>query len=132
FREAGRDPSLEPSAQLFLGLISLRQGGGEAAARSFEAAAARDPTLAPTATSLLRLARREGRVVLSLLAGPSGDSNGDLAPDGAPTSGGSADSGGTIAAGVPLRPSGQRGPCVSARAIDRKLLAFTPIEHGDA
>jgi tetratricopeptide (TPR) repeat protein len=130
FREAQRDPLLEPSAQLFLGLISLREGGGQAAATSFEAAAAKDPTLAPTATSLLRLARREGRVVLSLLAGPSGDSNVDLAPDGSPTSGGSADSAGTVAAGVLLRPSGESGPFVSASGTYRKLARFTQFDLG--
>ena len=130
FREAERDPSLAPSAQLFLGLISLRQGGGEAAERSFEAAAARDPALAPTATSLLRLARREGRVVFSLVAGPSGDSNVDLAPDGSPTAGGSADSAGTVAAGLLLRPSGESGPFVSASGTYRKLARFTQFDLG--
>ena len=129
-REAERDPSLAPSAQLFLGLVSLRQGGGEAAARSFEAAAARDPTLGPTATNLLRLARREGRVVVSLLAGPSGDSNVDLAPDGSPTPGGSADSAGTVAASVLLRPSGESGPFVSASGTYRKLARFTQFDLG--
>src|SRR5438128_9681428 len=129
-RDAERDPALAPSAQLFLGLVSLRKGGGEEAARSFEAAAARDPAIAPAATSLLRLARREGRVVLSLLAGPSADSNVDLAPDGSPTSGGSADSGGTIAAGVLLRPSGESGPFVSASGTYRKLARFTQFDLG--
>ncbi len=131
-REAERDPTLAPSAQLFLGLVSLRQGGGEEAARSFEAAAARDPAIAPAAASLLRLARREGRIVFSLLAGPSADSNVDLAPDGSPTAGGSEDAAGTVAASLLVRPSGESGPFARASGSYRKLMRFTQFDLGAA
>ena len=131
-REAERDPTLAPSAQLFLGLVSLRQGGGEEAARSFESAAARDFAIAPTAASLLRLARREGRVVFSLLGGPSADSNVDLAPDGSPTAGGSEDAAGTVAASFLVRPSGESGPFVRASGTYRKLTRFTQFDLGVA
>jgi len=129
-REAERDPTLAPSAQLFLGLISLRQGEGEQAARSFEAAAGRDPVIAPAATSLLRLAQREGRVVFSLLAGPSADSNVDLAPDGSPTAGGSEDAAGTVAASLLVRPLGESGPFARASGSYRKLTRFTQFDIG--
>ena len=129
-REAERDSTLAPSARLFLGLIALRRGGGEEAAVDFEAAAATDRSLASTASSLLRLARREGRVVFSLLAGPSADSNVDLAPDGSPTAGGSGDAAGTLAATLLLRPSGESGPFARASGTYRKLSRFTQFDLG--
>jgi len=129
-REAERDSALAPSARLFLGLISLREGAGEQAARSFESAAASDPALSTTATSLLQIARREGPLVLSMLVGSSADSNVDLAPDGAPTPGGSGDGAGTAALLVLFRPSGESGPFARASGTYRKLGRFSAFDLG--
>lgn len=79
FREAAAAPDTRAAAELYLGLLALRGGRPGEAAPLFRSATA-DPSLAPVARELARQARREGRVVVSLLAEGGWDSNVDLDP----------------------------------------------------
>lgn len=129
--EAAKDPQLADEAGLFLGLIALRTGEADEAARRFEAAArSREPSLQGPAASLLRLARRGGRLSITGVASAGFDSNTDLAPDGAPTAGGSGDGAGVAGLSALLRPTGETGFYARAAGSYRKLLRFPAFDAG--
>lgn len=111
-REAASAAETRASAELYLGLIALRGGRPGEASPLFQAAIA-DPALAPVARELARAARREGRVVLSVLAEAGWDSNVELAPDGASPAG---DALGNLTALVTVAPWLERGPYARAAA----------------
>lgn len=71
-------------AHFFLGVIALRSGERAQALRELGLAAA-DPGYAEPAAELRRLARRQGRVSLSLLVAAEWDSNVRLLPEAPPT-----------------------------------------------
>jgi len=68
------------SAHFFLGLIALRRHERTRAVHELELAA-RDPAYTESATTLLRLARRDGPLAAVLLAEPELDTNPQLVPD---------------------------------------------------
>jgi tetratricopeptide (TPR) repeat protein len=121
FREAEQDPEARASAQLFLGLLALRRGRPAEAAPLLDSAAA-DPLLAPVARSLSRDLRRQGRVVVSLLAEGGWDSNADLRAGAsfAPRGAGDGFVGG--AAVISTAPWGESGPYARAAATWRDQL----------
>ncbi|HYD41042.1 MAG TPA: hypothetical protein VEB43_09430 [Anaeromyxobacter sp.] len=110
-REAADDEETRASAELYLGLLALRGGRPGEASPLFRSAAA-DPGLAPVARALARDARREGRVVLSLLGEASWDSNADVAPGGGIGPEDSADGVGGGTALLTVAPWRERGPYV--------------------
>jgi tetratricopeptide (TPR) repeat protein len=117
--EAGRERAHREAASFFLGLLALREGRGEAAAALLEASAA-DRGFGPAASDLARLARREGRVVLGLLAEVGWDSNLDLTPDGAGR--GERDGFGGGTALVRVAPRGDTGPYLRAAGTLREQV----------
>lgn len=118
-RAAERDPVHREEARFYLGLLALRAGDGGRAASLLEGAAA-NPALASPASDLARLARRDGRVILSLLAESGWDSNVNLGPGG-PL--GAAESDGTagLSAAALWRPRGSRGPYLRAAGLLHQL-----------
>lgn len=126
--EAQSDPRHASAANLFLGLLALREGRADAATW-FERASA-DAGLGASAASLLQLARRNGRLVLSALLGSGGDSNASLAPDGSPVPGGDADLASSAAASLLFRPEGESGFYARASGTYRKLVRFTGFDLG--
>jgi tetratricopeptide (TPR) repeat protein len=107
-------PAHRDAARLHLGLIRLRAGDGGAAAALFDAAGG-GPSLSEVAGDLARLARREGRLVLSLLAESGWDSNVTLAPAEA-VPGPEADGAYGLTGAALWRPLGTSGPYLRGSA----------------
>ncbi len=112
-REAERDPAHQEGASFFLGLVALRAGEGERAASLFEFAAA-DPRFASAGADLLRLARRQGRLTLSVLAESGYDTNVLLLPSGRQASGRPGDASAATTVAALARPLGASGPYARA------------------
>ena len=113
-RAAEAAPAHRDTARLYLGLLRLRAGDARDAAALFDAAGT-GPSLALVAGDLGRLARREGPLVLSLLAESAWDSNVTLAPaDETPGPEGDASAG--LTASALWRPRGTSGPYARAAA----------------
>ena len=112
-REAERDPAHREAASFFLGLVALRAGQGERAASLFEFASA-DVRFAAAGADLARLARREGRLMLSLLAESGYDSNVLLLPSGRQASGRPGDASAATTMAALARPLGASGPYARA------------------
>lgn len=144
-RSAEARPEHRDLARFYLGLVALR--GGEAArASSLFAAAAVNPTLGALAADLSRLARLDGRLVVSFLAESGFDTNVPLAPRGASTTGGATGGmtgggpGGTmngdglygLGASVLLRPSGLNGPYLRGGGSLRQQLRLGTYDLGGA
>jgi tetratricopeptide (TPR) repeat protein len=111
-RAAESSPAHREAARLYLGLLRLRAGETGEAAELFDAAAGR-PALAGIARDMGRVARRDGRLVLSVLAETAWDSNVTLAPEGAdpaPEDDGAAG----LTAELVWRPRGRSGPYLRA------------------
>lgn len=124
FREAeGYGPHRE-EARLYLGLIALRAGAGPEASALFESARA-NPALERDARELAWLARRDGRLVVALLAESGWDSNVNLAPTGEPSLTPESDGVIALAGSFLLRPNGSRGPYLRAAA-----LTHDPVDLG--
>jgi tetratricopeptide (TPR) repeat protein len=111
-RAAETAPAHRDAARLYLGLVRLRAGDAGDAAALFEAAGS-TPALGRIAADLGRLARREGRLVVSVLAESAWDSNVTLAPAGVPDE---ADEAFGMTAAAVWRPRGAMGPFVRASA----------------
>ena len=73
-----------PGAHFFRAVIALRHHEGGQAERELEIAA-RDPAYAPASATMLRIARRSGRLEALLFAGGEVDTNPQLVPDTPPT-----------------------------------------------
>lgn len=73
-----------PGAHFFRAVIALRHHEGGRAERELEIAA-RDPAYAPASETMLRIARRSGRLEALLFAGGEVDTNPQLVPDTPPT-----------------------------------------------
>jgi hypothetical protein len=107
-RLAEATPAQRDVARLFLGVVRLRAGDAPGAAALF-AAARESRGLAPAAEALGRLARRDGRLVLSLLVESGWDSNVTLAPSSDPSAA-EGDGFGGVSGAVLWRPLGPSGP----------------------
>jgi len=127
-REAREDPTHRELADLYLGLIALDDGDGVEAARLLDAAAA-GPGVAPIASDLARLARRTGKLVMSVLAESGWDSNAQLAPSGTPV-GTSSDGALGVTLTALFRPSGESGPYLRAGGTYHQQLRFGDLDQG--
>jgi tetratricopeptide (TPR) repeat protein len=112
-REAQAAPDTRAAAELYLGLLALRGGRPGEASPLFQSATA-DPALAPVARELARQARREGKVVVSLLGEVGWDSNVTLAPGGQLAPAGAGDGLGSLTGLVTVAPWLDRGPYARA------------------
>ncbi len=130
FQEAMADPAHRDAASFYLGLIALQQGAGPEAAALLDAAAS-NPGFAPAAADLARLARREGKLVLSVLGEAGWDSNAALAQSGTPVSS-SSDGAGALTFGALYRPNGDSGPYLRGLGSYRKQARFGEIDLGGA
>lgn len=128
-QEAARRPAHAPAARLYLGMLALRQGSGAQAAALFDAAAA-SPSLSRMASDLARLARREGRLVVSLLAESGWDSNVPLAASEIP--GGREDGAWALTGGALWRPRGANGPYLRANGSLHQQLSLDAYDVGAA
>ena len=142
--ELGEDAAAEPLldaaraspedadlANLYLGLLALREGSASKAATLFDAATA-SASIAPVASDLARLARSDARWALTLAASSGWDSNVNLAP--AHTSPArEADGLYALAATGVVRPWGSGGPYLRAQGLlDRQLnLEAYDVAGGD-
>lgn len=129
-REAAAAPAHREAAQFYLGLIALRGGESSEAVRLLDAAAA-SPGFAPVASDLARLARRTGKLVLSVLAESGWDSNAQLAPSGTPLATSNDGSFGLTGTGL-YRPMGESGPYLRASGLYRQQARFTDLDFGGA
>jgi tetratricopeptide (TPR) repeat protein len=132
FEIARRDPHIAPTASFFLGMLALGDGDGERAIALLAEAAAGDPRLAANASTLMVLARRGGRLVLSALSEVGYDSNVELLPDGTATPGAGADGSALVAAGLTGRPFGASGPYARLGGQYRKQFVITSFDLGQA
>jgi hypothetical protein len=132
-RSAEADPSTADSAKLFLGLIALRKGDADSALSQFRALSnAPDATLRSSAASLLRLAAREGRLVLSGTLEGGYDSNTDVTPGTQLLSSSAAAGLGGAALSALIRPWLQAGPFLLLRGGYRAIPANPIYELGSA
>jgi tetratricopeptide (TPR) repeat protein len=129
--EAKMEPEIAGTAQFFLGIIALRAGDSAEASSLLASARALDPRLATNASDVLRLARRDGRLVLSAFTEGGFDSNVELTPDGTITGGGSADGYGLAAIALFARPYGISGPYFRANAQYREQARITAYNLAD-
>ncbi len=127
-REAAEAPVHREAADLYLGLIAMREGDASTAARLLDAASL-NPGFATIASDLARVARRSGKLVLSVLGESGWDSNAALAPDGTPLSSSQDGAFGVSALGV-FRPAGESGPYLRAGGLYRQQLRFTDLDYG--
>jgi hypothetical protein len=129
-REAEAEPAHREPAELYLGLIALREGETGEAARLL-ASAARGPLVAPLARDLQWLTERTGKLVVSLLTESGWDSNAQLAPAQTPLA---ASSDGVFGiAGMALyRPGGEGGPYLRLDGLYRQQVRFTDLSYGGA
>lgn len=109
FEEAAAYPPHRDEARLYLGLLALRAGAAAEAGVLFRSAA-ENPALERAASDLARLARRDGRLVLSFLAESGWDSNVALAPNGTPSGPPAADGLYALSGAALFRPQGTEGP----------------------
>jgi tetratricopeptide (TPR) repeat protein len=114
--EARAVPAHREAASFFLGLAALRAGRSGEAVGFLESAAA-DRRLGPTAMDLARMARRDGRVVLSILLDGGWDSNVDLTPDRAAKVASSGDTSGGVTALARVAPFGDEGPFLRGTGV---------------
>ena len=129
--QARGSPGTAGTALFFLALIALHDGESQLASSLLVSAAAHDDRIAGSASGLLRLAQRDGRLALSALAEVGFDSNVLLAPDGTATPGGTGDGYGAGVLGIFLRPLGPAGPYARVTAQYRKQLEVTSYDLGD-
>jgi Flp pilus assembly protein TadD len=126
--EAKAEPEIEGTAVFFLGLLAFRDGDVANASSLFTSAGAIDSRLSASVSDVLRLARREGRLILSAVSEVGVDSNVELTPDGTAAGSGSADVHGIQAIGIVGRPFGVSGPYLRANAQYRQQLRLTSYD----
>jgi tetratricopeptide (TPR) repeat protein len=126
-REAEQAPAHRAAARLYLGMLALRAGAGSQAAALFDSAGA-SPSLARMAADLARLARREGRLVLSVLAESGWDSNVPLVASDLP--GDREDGAWALTAGALWRPRGSFGPYLRANGSLHQQFTLDAYDFG--
>jgi tetratricopeptide (TPR) repeat protein len=119
------------TASLFLGLIALHDEDSARASELFQAAQITDAGLSASLAGLSRLARRDGRLVVSALAEVGYDSNVSLVPDGTATATGAGDGYTLGTVGLFARPLGASGPYARLLGQYRKQLQITAYDLGD-
>lgn len=129
-REAEAAPVHHDTADLYLGLIALREGNPEEATSLLDAAA-ENRALAPIALDLARLARTSQRLVLSLITESGLDSNAQLAPTQTPIAS-TYDAMFGITASALYRPVGESGPYLRASGLYRQQVRFGDLDYGGA
>jgi len=129
--EAKTEPEVAGTALFFLGLIALRAGDASDASSLLASAGATDSRLSANASDVLRLARRDGRLVLSMFTDAGGDSNVELTPDGTPTNAGSADGHVMGALALFARPYGGSGPYLRAAGQYRQQVRIAAYNLGE-
>jgi tetratricopeptide (TPR) repeat protein len=122
-------PSLADSARFFLGLIALRQGDEEQAARHFQEVAQGSSPVSDQAGRLLRVARTTGRLSLSVMVESGYDSNVTLSPAGTPLAG---DGLGSAALALAFRPMGDEGLFLRAAGLYRAQVQLHDYDLGAA
>ncbi len=127
--EAEAEPAHRDAARFFLGLVALRAGRSADAVALLEASAS-DHRLGPAALDLARLARRDGRVVLSLLFDAAWDSNVDLTPDRSAGVAGQGDASGGATALLRVAPYGDTGPFLRGTAVLRDQARYDALDLG--
>ncbi len=125
--KAEQDPEHREAARFFLGLVAMREGRNDRAVELLQASAV-DRRLAPLATDLSRLARREGRLVLSILLETGYDSNVDLTPDATRGVLGAGDGSAGATALARYEPFGDTGPFLRAAAHWRDELTYDAFD----
>lgn len=126
--DAARDPVLADAARFYLGLIALRADQPHAAADALDQVSPEAP-FAAAAGELSRMARRSGKLVLSVLAESGYDSNVTLLPSGAAQG---ADAAGSLALAAVARPFGESGPWLRASGLYRGQLQLHDYDLGAA
>ena len=126
-REAEGADEHREAARFYLGLLALRAGRSDAAASLFDDAG-RSTALAPYAVDLARMARRDGRLVLTLALDAGWDSNATLTPDGLPLA---SDWSGTTSAGALFRPMGESGPYARVSGFVHHQLDVSALDLND-
>ncbi len=125
--EAAGDPAHRDTARFFLGLVALHAGRSGEATALLEASAA-DRRLAPIAMDLARMSRRDGRIVLSVLADGGFDSNADLTPDEGAKPVAAGDASGSFTALGLIAPFGDTGPFVRGSAVMRGQVRYDALD----
>ncbi len=128
-RAAERDPAHREEARFYLGLLALREGDGARASSLLEGAAT-NPALASPALDLARLARRDGRLIFSLVAESGWDSNVNLGPGGPEGPAAQSDGTAALSASILWRPSGARGPYLRAAGLLHNLAQLDAYDLG--
>lgn len=129
--EARAEPRIAPTTMFFLGLIALREGDGPLATTLLATAGAREDSLARLASPLIRMARREGKIVTTAMVEVGYDSNVELAPDGSLLGGGAGDAHGDGLLALFLRPLDGREAYLRFAAQYRKQQRLSSFDLGD-
>ena len=129
FQEAAAYPPHREEARLYLGLVALRGGAAAEATALFESAAT-NPALERMAGDLARLARRDGRLVLSVAAESGWDSNVTLAPNGTPSGPVESDGLYAFSANALFRPQGSEGPYLRAGGFLQDQMQVSAYDFG--
>lgn len=124
---AERSAEHREAAEFYRGLVALRAGRSDDAARLLERAST-DPELGQTALGLARLARRGGRLGLSIFAESGWDSNVDLTPDASRVRSGTGDADTGITAVGRFSPLGESGPFLRATAQLREQARYDVLD----
>lgn len=129
--DAAKDPELADSAHVFLALAAWRGGNTDGAARHFDRAAqGGNPEIAATATDLARMARTDGRFVVSASALAAYDSNVGLTPAGMNAARTGPDAAMVVAASVFFRPAAAPGPFLKTVVHYRDQLTLDAFDFG--
>ena len=129
--EARADASIQPTADLYLGLIALRAGDRKGAALTF-GSLAKGPNdgLRSIASDLLAITARPERWVIDGSLEGGYDSNATLKPFATVLPGGDDDGFGSAAVNVTFRPFEANGPFVSVGGGYRKYLRVQAADVG--
>jgi tetratricopeptide (TPR) repeat protein len=128
--EAGQSPELSSSAELFLGLIALREGEGAAAERRFRSASLGDPALRATTSELLKRTARDGKLVLAAQLQGGYDSNVALVPSTGGALSGADDASLSVVGSALARPFGGSGPYALVSGGYRKQMILSAYDAG--